>query len=292
VAQARDLVQAVRAELAAIDPPRDCCRAAERAGLGEAARGRARSPVVARLAVRLADGEPGPSGAPGMAGPSRTDGEVRARADGEVRALADGETGPPDDLVWAAARGHCRSAWLRGRFLAVGSLSLAAQGPHLELVVPPGEGERLVERLEQMGFPATRRLRRGRFVATWKRTDTILAILRSCGASASVLEIESRLVMRQLQGYLNRVLNAETANLERSVASSARQLAVIERLEAEGRLSRLPALEQVVAAERRAAPEASFTELSVRLGLSRARVQRAFQRLEAEAFAAQSAGDL
>ena len=55
VAQARDLVEAVRAELAAIDPPRDCCRAAERAGLGDAARGRARSPVVARLAVRLAD---------------------------------------------------------------------------------------------------------------------------------------------------------------------------------------------------------------------------------------------
>ena len=68
---------------------------------------------------------------------------------------------------------------------------------------------------------------------TSKRTDTILSFLRYCGASASVLEIESRLVMRQLHGHLNRVLNAETANLERTVASSARQITLIEQLESE-----------------------------------------------------------
>ncbi len=135
-------------------------------------------------------------------------------------------------------------------------------------------------------------MRRGRAVATWKRTDTVIGFLRSCGASASILELESRLVMRQLQGHLNRVLNAETANLTRSVASSARHIAIIEQLEAEGRLAELPELDRAVAAERRAAPEASFTELSERLGLSRARVQRAFQRLEAVASTTSPPGDL
>ena len=272
MAQARDLVEAVRAELAAIDPPRDCCRHAERAGLGDAARGRARSPAVARLAVRLAD-ESAPIGRAPTA---------RARAAARAAEAFD----------WAAARGHCRAAWLRGRFLAVGSLSLGARGPHLELVVPPGESDELALRLEEVGFPATRRLRRGRAVATWKRTDTIVAFLRYCGASASVLEVESRLVMRQLQGHLNRVLNAETANLTRTVASSARHIAIITQLEAEGRLSELPDLERAVAAERRTAPEASFTELSERLGLSRARVQRAFQRLETAASTTTPASDL
>ena len=252
MAQTSELVEAVRAELAAIDPPRRCCRAAERAGLGDAARGRARSPVVARLAVRLAEED----------------------ADPQVSTA---------DFEWRAARGHCRAAWLRGRFLALGSLSFGARGPHLELVVPPAESDELARRLEEAGFPATRRLRRGRVVATWKRTDTIIAFLRSCGASASVLELESRLVMRQLQGHLNRVLNAETANLTRSVASSARHIAIIELLEAEGRLAEMPDLDRLVAAERRTSPEASFTELSERLGLSRARVQRAFQHLEAAA---------
>ena len=268
-ARDRDLVQAVRAELAAIDPRRTCCRAAERAGLGEAARGRARSPVVARLAVRLAGLPPGDP-------------------DGGARAAS--ERGPGFD--WASARRHCRVAWLRGRFLAVGSLSLGARGAHLELVVPLEETDDLARQLDEAGFPASRRLRRGRGVLTWKRTDTILAFLRSCGARASVLEVESRLVMRQLHGHLNRVLNAETANLERTVASSARQLVVIERLESEGRLGDLGAIDRAVAGERRVAPEASFSELASRLGLSRARVQRAFERLEAAAFATLTSGDL
>jgi DNA-binding protein WhiA len=248
----RDIVQAVRAELAAIDPPRECCRAAEWAGLGEVARGRARSPVVARLVVRLAD-DPG--------------------------AAATGAS----SFDWSAARSHCRSAWLRGRFLSAGSLSLGSHGAHLELVVPPDEADELAERLAEAGFPANRRVRRGRSVLTWKRTETILAFLRSCGAGTSLLEVESRLVTRQLQGHLNRVINAETANLERSVASSARQLAVIERLEAEGRMTGLPAIEQAVARERQASPEATFSELAARLGFSRARVQRALERLEATA---------
>jgi hypothetical protein len=276
VAQSRDLVQAVRAELAAIDPPRECCRLAERDGLGEAARGRARSPVVARLAVRLAGAE--------------DEAEPSAAARGASRASA--ARGASRAFDWAAARGHCRAAWLRGRFLAAGSLSLGSQGAHLEIVVSPEEGAQLAARVAEAGFPATHRLRRGRAVATWKRTDTILGFLRTCGASASVLEIESRLVMRQLQGHLNRVLNAESANLERTVASSARHIALIEQLEAAGRLAEMAHLERAVAAERRAAPEATFTELALRLGLSRARVQRAFQRLEAAASVAEPAGDL
>jgi hypothetical protein len=97
--------------------------------------------------------------------------------------------------------------------------------------------------------------------------------------------------MRQLQGHLNRVLNAETANLERTVATSARQLALIEQLEAEGRLGQLPVVDRAVAQARKDAPEASFTELATSLGLSRARVQRAFARIESAAAAAAVAGE-
>lgn len=275
-ARDRDLVQAVRAELAAIDPPRSCCRSAERSGLGAAALGRARSPMVARLAIRLADAD------------ARRSGPTMRPSDASEHQV--GWVAP--ELDWAAARSHCRAAWLRGRILSVGSLSLGARGAHLELVVPPGEGAALAARLAEAGFPPSQRLRRGRAVLTWKRTETILAILRHCGAGASVLEVEARLVMRQLQGHLNRVLNAEGANLERSVASSARQLAIIDQLEAEGRLVDLPDTERAVAVERRAAPEASFTELAARLGLSRARVQRAFQRLEFTASVMHPASDL
>ncbi|CAN5460139.1 hypothetical protein BH24CHL9_BH24CHL9_06660 [soil metagenome] len=244
----RQLIESVRAELAAIDPPRTCCRVAERAGLADAARGRARSPVVARLAVRLADG------------------------DGGARA-------PAVAIRWDELRNHCRAAWLRGRFLSAGSLSLGA-GAHLEFVVLLEEAPGLQDRLADLGLRATWRERRGRGVVTSKDTEAILSFLRACGASASVLEVEARQVARQLQGHLNRVLNAETANLRRSVESSVRQMETIGRLATSGRLLELPALERSVALERIEAPEASLSELASRLGVSRARVQRAFERLE------------
>jgi hypothetical protein len=258
----RELAQAIRAELAAIDPHRGCCRAAERAGLGAAALGHARSPSVARLAVRLAE-----------------------------RDVGEGPRGAAADFEWAGARDHCRAAWLRGRFLATGSLSLGARGAHLEFVVPLDEGEELRRRLDETSFTTSYRERRGRAVLTSKRTDTILAFLRVCGAGASVLEIESRLVMRQLHGHLNRVLNAETANLERSVASSSRQIMLIEQLESDGALGQLSDVDRSVAQARKAAPEASFTELATSLGMSRARVQRAFGRLGSAAAASVPADD-
>jgi len=274
----RALVQAIRAELAAIDPPRACCRAAERDGLGAAARGHARSPAVARLAVRL----------------DQTGEGVGRDAAAHVGRDAASSIWPGAALSfdWDLARDHCRAAWLRGRFLAAGSLSLGARGAHLELVVPIHEGEQLCQRLSQAGYDLSLRVRRGRGVITSKRTDTILGLLRFCGAGASVLEIEARLVMRQMQGHLNRVLNAETANLERTVASSYRQMVLIAQLEADGRLAELSPLEQAVAGARQDAPEASFTELAAGLGLSRARVQRAFRRIESKAAATSTAGDL
>ena len=75
----RELVAALWAELAAIEPARRCCRAAERAGLGVAAHGRARTPAIGRLAVRL------------------------------------GDTSASDDFDWESAATHCRTAYLRGK---------------------------------------------------------------------------------------------------------------------------------------------------------------------------------
>lgn len=257
---------AVRAELAAIEPARACCRLAERAGLGAAALGRARSPVIARLAVRL-PAVTAPAAAPAGAGEARGP------------SAAPG----PATFDWGSARDHCRLAYLRGVFLATGSLSLSAGRAHLEFVVPIDEAPALAVRLANLGLPASVRVRRGRGVVTWKGAERILAFLRLTGATGSALELESRLVTRALHGHLNRVLNAEGANLSRSVATASRQLDHIGRLEQSGALERLPPVLRDVAGLRRESPEASFTELAERLGLSRARVQRAFEQLESAA---------
>jgi hypothetical protein len=248
----RAIVAALRAELAAVDPNRACDREAERIGL-EAA-GRRRDPVVERLEVRL---------------------ERRGdRAHG-------GEQAPPFD--WDRSADHCRLAWLRGRFLGHGSLSLANGRTHLELVVEPDEAPVLVARLAAVGLPASWRIRRGRGVATAKGSEAAGLFLRRIGGGPSLLELEARQVARTLRGELNRVLNAESANLGRSVAAAGRQLAAIDRLDAEGRLGREPAWVRTVAAARRETPEATLTDLAGRLAIHRSAVQRALERLERRA---------
>src|SRR6185503_3109817 len=175
---------------------------------------------------------------------------------------------------------HCRLAYLRGLFLARGSLSVAAARTHLEFVVTAEEAPVLAARFNAMGLPASWRLRRERGVVTWKSAETVGLFLRRIGAGGALLELEARQVARSVRGDLNRVLNAESANLQRAVAAAGRQIAAIDQLEAEGRLGEQSYLVRLVAEARRETPESTLGELADRLSLTRSSVQRALERIE------------
>ena len=198
----RDLVLALRAELAAIDPARACDRRALALGIRRATT--TRDPVLARLAIRLGSGSKRDPRGPGGAA-------VAAGADG-----ADGS----EDFAWGPARDHCRAAYLRGLFLAHGSLSLANGRTHLEFVVDAAQAPVLAAHLAEEGMPASWRIRRGRGVVTWKSSETVVMFLRRAGAGAALLELEARQVSRAMTGELNRVINAESANLTRAVEAA------------------------------------------------------------------------
>lgn len=249
----RDLVLALRSELAAIEPSRPCDRRAEALALSGAVA--PREAPLARLLLRLAS----------------------------ERAEADAAGVDPARLVpfdWAAAPDHCRLAWLRGMFLARGSLSLAGGRTHLEFVVPPDDAEPLAARLADAGLPASWRVRRGRGVVTSKNAERVGMLLRRIGAAAALLELEARQVSRALRGDLNRVLNAESANLQRAVGAAGRQVAAIEELAASGELAEQPYLVRAVAEARLETPEATLGELAERLSIHRSAVQRALERIE------------
>ena len=85
---------------------------------------------------------------------------------------------------------------------------------------------------------------------------------------------------RALRGELNRVLNAESANLQRAVSAAGRQLDAIDVLDADGRLAEQSVTVRAVAAARRETPEATLSELADRLGMHRSAVQRSLERVE------------
>jgi hypothetical protein len=259
----RDLVLALRSELAAIDPSRPCDRRAEALALADV--GVARDGPLARLLLRLARERASVRAGDGHDEPDagRTSAAVGIRS-----------------FDWGASRDHCRLAWLRGLFLAHGSLSLSGGRTHLEFLVAPSDAEVLADWLEQAGLPASWRIRRGRGVVTWKNGDLVGTFLRRIGATAALLEVEARQVSRALRGDLNRVLNAESANLHRAVGAAGRQMAAIEELTASGELAAQPYVVRSVAEARRETPEATLGELAERLGIQRSAAQRALERIE------------
>lgn len=284
--QERELVAGLRAEIAALEPNRACDRRALVAGLGTTLV-RGDRPALARLMVRLsrdgaAGGAPGGSASHG-AGATGTSHGAGGHRSGTATALL------PFD--WASAPEHCRIAFLRGRFLARGSLSLTGGRLHLEFVVPVDEAPVLAAQLAVFGSVPGIRVRRGAGVVTWKGSEAIGTFLRWIGAGASWLEIESRQVMRSVRGDLNRIINAESANLERIASAAARQLGAIATLESDGRLAAQPPVVREVARARVTTPEASLTQLSEELALPRGRVQRALERLEALALHDPTADD-
>jgi len=253
------LSEGVRGELAAIEPRRACCRLAELSALVRSAgsvhlRGRGRvtvhlevaSSAVARRAFSLLR-------AYGVPSEIRT---YRRRAfdratrfqihlGEDARALqALNEAGilgarleplerPPARLV---VRSCCRAAYLRGAFLAAGSVS-GPRASHLELRAADLEGARFLAGLAAAeGFELAVTERRGHALAYAKGAEAIADLLAFLGAQDAALLFGEQAVVAATRSRANRLANADHANLGRASRAAEAQLRAIERLRADGRL--------------------------------------------------------
>src|SRR5205807_8663517 len=99
------------------------------------------------------------------------------------------------------------------------------------------------------------------------------------GASRAVMEFENARVVREVSGQVNRRLNFETANIDKTIGSAMRQVAAIETLEKSSRLDMLPPALREIARARRAHPDLNLSELAARLKLSKSAVNHRLRRL-------------
>jgi DNA-binding protein WhiA len=93
------------------------------------------------------------------------------------------------------------------------------------------------------------------------------------------MEFENIRVVRELSGQVNRRLNFETANIDKTIGSAMRQVAAIEELERSGGLDALSLALQEMAHARRANPEMNLNELAQRMALSKSAVNHRLRRL-------------
>lgn len=266
----------VKGEIARIHPARACCRRAELAGLMFGADGttlRTLDHATARTAVQLATALGQRVGPPR---PAVTSGGDRARH----HLIVELDPAAIDGWSWRDAKACDRRSFVRGVLLGAGSISFSASGPHVEFVIrSPADADALRAALAELGLNARISLRRRRHVVYLKGQEEIASLLRLVGANRGVLELETHRVERDVRSRLNRLVNAEEANLGRTVRAADRQLAAIAALEADGRLARLGEGLRETAALRRRMPEADLDTLSTALGISRSAANHRLRRL-------------
>ena len=261
------------AELAPHVPPLACCRAALIEGMALAGEGGAPVTtrlVAARAALAVLHADAIPASVERLATARRHRYRVTVRG-----------TGPPS--LTPSANLCCSRSRLRGVFLACGSLSRGDGPPQLELLVgSEAAAARVVADLERLDIPSSTLRRRGRPVVAVRSAAGVATLLSSIGAHLGRLEFESGRVVSEVRSGVNRRLNAETANLRRTVSAAVSQLEAIDRLERDrSRWERLPPALREAAVLRRRRPQDSLEALAEAAGCSRPAMAGRLHRLVA-----------
>ena len=155
-------------------------------------------------------------------------------------------------------------ALLRGFFLGAGSVDDPASDHHLELDVDgnaPGVAADLGRALLALGLASRSARRRGHVVVYLKDAESIAALLAAMGAGTALMRYEEQRIRRDVRGRVNRLVNAEAANIGKAAIAGLEQREDMLVLAARGVLEHLPADLQGVARARLGHPEASLREL-------------------------------
>ena len=157
----------------------------------------------------------------------------------------------------------CRVAFLRGAFMAGGSVTDPEKRYHLELATSHLRVSREVKHLmEEVGFAPKCVTRAGSHVLYFKQSDQIEDFLTTLGAPVCAMGIMEAKVEKDLRNGVNRRVNCETANLGKAVDAAQEQLAAIRRLKERGLYEELPQKLKEAAQLRQDHPEATLLELS------------------------------
>lgn len=169
---------------------------------------------------------------------------------------------PGDEKNDLLSRACCRKAFLRGVFMAGGSVSRPASDYHLEIVTENEEFARLILKIMQ-GFSLSARMtdRKNDFIVYLKDGDHITDFLSLVGAHQALLDFENVRIVKEMRNHVNRQVNCETANLNKVIRAAVLQTACIRYLQEHADYGGLPDKLKETAELRLAHPDASLNEL-------------------------------
>ncbi len=175
----------------------------------------------------------------------------------------------------------CRIAYLRGAFQGGGSVNKPESAYHLELVTGSfGLGNLLYRLLKRMGFPVGFVDRKADYIVYLKEGDAVIDFLAMIKADKAVEAFEIARNVKEVRAQVNRLVNCETANLQKAVDAAGRQIAAIRLLKAQGLLEKLPKKIKKTAQLRLENPDITLTELAAMLGVSKSGISHRLRKIQ------------
>lgn len=157
----------------------------------------------------------------------------------------------------------CQTSFLRGAFLAGGSITDPQKKTyHLEMVTQNEDFVNgLVYLLNILGVKAKIGQRKDKYLIYLKDSEAIAKFLSLINANTGVIKLEEVKVIKGLRGEVNRLVNCETANLEKSLTAAWEQVELIHKVRSSSAWLSLPMNLRVTAELRLEHPESSLKEL-------------------------------
>ena len=171
-------------------------------------------------------------------------------------------------------------AVVRGAFLGSGSISNPRSVYHLEIVFKVLENAKYINNiLEKYNIDAKILERDKSYMLYIKDGENISKFLAFIGANKSVLDFEETRVMKDMRNQVNRIVNCETYNLNKVVASSVKQIDDIKLIKKHNKFDALTDKERELAKLRLDNPNATLKELGEMLEISKSGVGHRFEHI-------------
>lgn len=157
----------------------------------------------------------------------------------------------------------CNRAYLRGAYLAIGSMSDPDKSYHLEFVCrQSAEAEKLAKIFEVFDLQAKIVQRKKYQVVYFKEGEQIVDLLNIIEAHRALMELENTRIFKEMRNSINRRVNCETANIAKTATAASKQMEDILYLQKHYGLNKLPENLKQMASLRLEYPEATLKELA------------------------------
>ena len=160
----------------------------------------------------------------------------------------------------------CRRTFVRGAFLASGSMSDPHKSYHFEIVcATPQQAEQLRTVISDFGMDAKVVERKKHHVVYLKEGAQIVDMLAIMEANVALMDLENIRILKEMRNSVNRKVNCETANINKTVNAAVKQIEDIRLLEEKVGLESLSEGLEEIARLRLQYPEATLKELGLML---------------------------